>query len=468
MADTPSAAPLMLSVSGVRGLVGRSLTPDVVAKYAAAFGQWVVDGQAGSGAGSAPVVVLGRDSRPSGEMFEMAAASGLASAGCTVVRLGVATTPGVAIMVEHLRAAGGMVVTASHNPIIWNGLKPLRHDGVAPPPEQATAIIDRFKRGDITYAEVDALQPTREDRSAARVHVEAILPHIDVDAIRAAKLKVVVDSVHGAGGEETRELLHALGFDDSRIVHLYAEPTGLFPHTPEPLRENLTELAAAVKRHGADIGFAQDPDADRLALVDDRGEYMGEEYTLALCGLHVLRKGDVAAANLSTSRMLDDIAAKAGATVVRSPVGEANVAKAMRGAGAVLGGEGNGGIIWSKVIHVRDSLVGIALLLEMLAKRKRRLSEIAREIPAYAIVKDKVPFDAALAASLVDRLRARFPKQRIDLQDGVRIDWDPPESKWVHVRPSNTEPIVRLIAEAGDEAVAKALLREVRDALGIS
>lgn len=453
----------MLSVSGLRGIVGGSLTPEVVARYAAAFGGWVREQSSGS---EAPRVVLGRDSRPSGELFELAAAAGLAAAGCRVVRLGVVTTPGVAMMVERLRAAGGMVVTASHNPIVWNGLKPLRPDGVAPPPDQVAQIIGAFRNGPIAYAPVEAVRPTEFNDTAARVHVDAILPHVDVDAIRSAGLKIVIDGVHGAGGAETSRLLDALGVRGPQLVHLYSEPTGLFPHPPEPTRENLAGLSDAVKAHRADAGFAQDPDADRLAIVDDRGRYIGEEYTLALCAAHVLGKGDTAAANLSTSRMIDDIAEQAGARVVRTPVGEANVADAMRRHRAVVGGEGNGGIIWSKVVHVRDSLVGIALVLEMLAKRRQKLSAIVDAMPAYAIVKDKVPFDPALASRLGEVMREKFAGQPLDTQDGVRVDW-PAERQWVHVRPSNTEPIVRIIAEARDESAAKALVGEVRAALGV-
>jgi phosphomannomutase len=450
-------APLMLSVSGMRGLVGRSLTPSVVARYASAFGSWLCD-HVDSGV---PHVVLGRDSRPSGQMFEMAAASGLAAVGCRVTRLGVLSTPGVAIMAGHHRADGGMVVTASHNPIIWNGIKALKHDGAAPPADQAMQIIERFKADNFTYAAVEAIQPCDEDDSGVKVHLDRVLPHVDVNAIRAAKLKVVVDSVNGAGGEEARSLIESLGVE---LVHMYPEPTGLFPHTPEPTRENLTELCEKVKRHDAAIGFAQDPDADRLALVDELGQYIGEEYTLALSAMHLLGKGDQVVANLSTSRMVDDIAAAVGASVVRTPVGEANVAAGMKQCGAALGGEGNGGVIWSRVSGVRDSLVGMALLLEMLAKRGRPLSELVAQTPAYAIIKDKVDASEALIKQIGPILKKAYSNERVDTQDGVRIDWP---GRWVHVRPSNTEPIVRIIAEAANDDQARGLVDQVREALGL-
>lgn len=448
----------MLSISGMRGLVGRSLTPETVTRYAAAVGTWVRNTTRSAG-DAAPAVVLGRDSRPSGDMFELAAAAGLIATGCRVIRLGVATTPGVAVMVKHLGAQAGMVLTASHNPAPWNGVKVLRADGIAPPPDQARQIIDCFHQGSFAYVAVDALSAAEFNDQTPRIHSDVILPHVDVDAIRKAKLKVVVDSVHGAGGAETAYLLDALGVT---CVHLYAEPTGRFPHTPEPTRENLVDLSGDVTGHGAAIGFAQDPDADRLAVLDETGRYIGEEYTLALCAHHLLRQGDVAVANLSTSRMLDDVAGRSGARVLRTPVGEANVAQAMDTHGAAIGGEGNGGVIWPRVTLVRDSLVGIALLLEMLATRGKPLSALVAELPAYAIVKDKLPFDADLASRLGPAMRDRFANQKIDEQDGVRVDW--PDA-WVHVRPSNTEPILRIIAEAPDQARAQDLVAQVRDAI---
>jgi phosphomannomutase len=395
-------------------------------------------------------------------MFEMAAASGLIASGCRVTRVGVLSTPGVAIMIGHHKAEGGMVITASHNPVIWNGIKALRHDGVAPAADQAMQIIQSYKDDEPEYVPVEQLQTCDEDDTGVKIHLDRILPYIDVDAVRAAKLTAVVDSVNGAGGDEARALLEALGVG---LVHMYPEPTGLFPHTPEPTRDNLTELCGQVVEHGASIGFAQDPDADRLAVVDEQGTYIGEEYTLALSAMHLLGAGDTTAANLSTSRMLDDIADKAGAKVLRTAVGEANVAAGMKDCGAEIGGEGNGGVIWTKVSGVRDSLVGMALLLEMLAKHGKQLSELVGQIPAYAIIKDKVDANPKLIEQIKPILSEAFKDQKLDTQDGVRIDWP---DRWVHVRPSNTEPIIRLIAEASREEDAVAMLNEVRAALGLA
>lgn len=457
---TQPDAPLMLSVSGARGIVGASLTPPMLARYAAAVGSWLREQH--RDAVERVHVVVGRDSRPSGAMCEHAAVAGLLAVGCRVTRLGVATTPGVAIMTRQLEAQGGLVLTASHNPIEWNGVKVLRHDGAAPPPGEARQIIDRFNEDRIDYVGVERLQSAARRDDTWRIHRDLILPHVDVDAIRNAKLKVVVDSVHGAGGHETAALLEALGVE---TVHLYAEPTGLFPHPPEPTAEHLVDLCGQVTEHGGDVAFAQDPDADRLAIVDETGRYIGEEYTLALCVAHRLQTGQTAAANLSTSRMIDDIAAALGATVQRTAVGEANVAEGMRRHGAVIGGEGNGGVILPSISHVRDSLVGIALVLEMLALRKQPLSRIVDDLPRYAIVKDKVPVDAELVSRLGPTLRAAFADVKVDEQDGVRLDWP---DRWVHVRPSNTEPILRLIAEAREPGDARALLGKVRQALNLA
>ena len=452
----------MLSISGMRGLVGKSLTPPIAARFGAAFGSWLwTHRRPGNDTNKPPAVALGRDSRQSGPMIEAAVAAGLASVGCKVIRVGILSTPGVAVAMDHLRGDGGMVITASHNPFPWNGVKPLRHDGVAPPADESADIIRRFHDNDLNYVSVDQLVRFEDFPGGDKHHIDRVLELIDIDLIQQAKLTAVVDSVHGAGGDEARHLLHALGVT---LHHLYAQPTGQFPHTPEPTRENLTELSEQTAKLKADVGFAQDPDADRLAIVDETGSYIGEEYTLALCALHKLGKGDTVAANLSTSRMVDDIAARVGGTVIRTPVGEANVTQGMRDQGATLGGEGNGGIIDNRISQVRDSIIGMAYVLELIAKRRQPLSTIVSDIPAYAIVKDKADVDPQILATMPQRMKAAFADQKIDTQDGVRVDWP---DKWVHVRPSNTEPIIRIIAEASSETIAKELVKKVRDVLAL-
>lgn len=449
-----SEAPLMLSVSGMRGLVGRSLTPATVAEFAAAWGLEVrrelgVD---------RPRIVLGRDSRPSGHAVEAAAAAGLLAAGCDVVNLGLAATPTVAVMVDHLQAHGGMVATASHNPIAWNGLKPITHQALAPPPDLARRLVDRFQRRELDYADPERCGHAETNDAGAAVHVRRVLERIDADAIAARRPRIVVDSVNGAGGQAARLLCDQLGAD---LVHINDAPTGLFAHTPEPTRENLTGLCDAVAQHRADLGFAQDPDADRLAIVDQRGRYIGEEYSLALCAQQVFRRQGPgpAVANLSTSRMIDHVAADAGAVVHRCPVGEANVAAMMKRLHAVVGGEGNGGVIWPPVAFVRDSVATMALVLELMAQTGSDLAALADALPAYAIVKDKLPIQPGMADHAVEALADAFHNARIDRQDGIRVDTD---DGWLHLRPSNTEPILRIIAEAPDEDHARALIAAAR------
>jgi phosphomannomutase len=447
----------MLGVSGARGIVGETMTDQVVRRFAACWGARL------AAQGERPRVCLGRDSRPSGRDFAGAAAAGLAGAGCDVMDLGVVATPTVGVMIGAAKAAGGVVLTASHNPSEWNGLKLLDAFGTAPPPDLAGDIIDVFKSGaDVETAE-DAGTVTQEPR-ATDTHVARVLGSIDPMPIRERGFRVVLDSVNGAGAAGGRALLGHLG---CATTHLGSEPNGDFWHVPEPLAENLTGLADEVRRCGADIGFAQDPDADRLAVIDETGAYVGEEYTLVLAAWRILMDAPDAAvvANLSTSRMIDDVAARFGGSVRRSAVGEANVAATMRACGAAVGGEGNGGVILPDITWVRDSLSGMALILDLMRREGKTLSALVAEIPRYVIVKEKLPLAAKedLAPAL-ERLRAGFPEAEIDDCDGVRIDL--PEG-WAHVRPSNTEPIARIIVEAGDAAAAATLVERVRAAAGL-
>jgi len=467
------------------------MTPSVAADFAAAFGSFIK----ASTKLEQPIVCLGRDSRPSGEMLAAAAISGLAAVGCRVIELGVVTTPSVAVMITKHGAAGGMAITASHNPIMWNGLKCLNADGVAPPPADAREIIRRFQAKDFQYAAVERIPPITRDHSSNETHVNKVLAQVDVKAIRLAKFKVVLDSVNGAGCVSGRMLLDALGCD---VVHLNGEPTGFFAHTPEPIEENLRELAARTKFENASCGFAQDPDADRLAIIDDGGTFIGEEYTLVLAAKRMLereivgRRGSgtgiggqdisalhwavetqnipVLATNLSTSRMIDDLAAAHQTRVVRTAVGEAHVVAAMKqhGQQALLGGEGNGGVILPQVCWVRDSLSAMALTLELLALSRSRLSMVIESLPRYAMIKHK--FDLAKIGGLdavkasIERVVKKFAHERVITVDGVRIDF---ADGWVHLRSSNTEPIARLIGEARSESRAWQLIDEVAAAAGM-
>lgn len=441
----------MISVSGVRGIVGETMTPMLATEMGAAFGSHLGGG----------TVVIGRDSRPSGAMVHDAFTSGLMATGCNVVELGTVTTPGVALMVRERSASGGVVITASHNPKQWNGIKFLTSEGCAPPPELAERIFDRYRRKDFHFVDVEQLGEHERDLTTHDRHVAKVTRILNIEAIRRRKLKVVLDSVNGAGGIGGKMLLEHLG---CKVSHLNSEPHGRFAHPPEPTAENLTGLCDAVQEQGADVGFAQDPDADRLAIVDNQGRYIGEEFTVALAAKYILAKqiGPVAV-NLSTSRMVDDLVAQAGngAVVYRTPVGEANVARAVLGQGCVLGGEGNGGVIDPRVVPVRDSFVGMGLILDMLAEDWRPLAAIVDEMPRYVMIKQKFEIDQQAIRPWLERVRMSVDGQVNDA-DGLRIDW--PEG-WVHVRPSNTEPIARVISEAHDTETAKALAQRVTELL---
>ena len=462
----------MLSVSGARGIVGRTMTPAVAADFAAAFGTFIKQ----SSKRKSPLLCVGRDSRPSGLALAQATIGGLASVGCRVIDLGVVTTPTVAVMINRHKAAGGMAITASHNPIQWNGLKCLNADGVAPPPDLAKEIVRLFKEREIDFAPADHASSIEHDDSGHEIHIAKVLAAIDPKPIRRAKFKVVLDSVNGAGCVAGRVLLERLG---CKVIHLNGEPTGLFAHQPEPTESNLTDLAKATKRAKAACGFAQDPDADRLAIIDDTGRYIGEEYTLVLAALRMLEirsksrnSGQtVIATNLSTSRMIEDVAARfRNVKVMRTAVGEANVVAAMKPhkRAALIGGEGNGGVILPQVCWVRDSLTAMALTLGLMANRRAPLHEIVDSLPRYTIIKHKFDLNSVGGSGAVTtalkRVQHRFADENILTIDGVRIDF---ADGWVHLRPSNTEPIVRLIAEAKSDSRAWELIDEVAVAAGL-
>jgi phosphomannomutase len=475
---TPSLAPLMLSVSGCRGIVGASLTPDTVSRFIAAAVQWAAANRLTT---NEPLtVIVARDGRLGGHGVAMLATGALAAAGCRVIDLGIATTPTTGFMVKEHRADMGLVITASHNPAQWNGMKVISPAGGAPMPKDAADIINRFKSppANTPWKPSDQIGTIKRDDTSAKRHVLKVLEAIErlspsaIRAVRQRCYKVVLDSVNASGAVGGRMMLESLG---CRVVHLNAEATGVFPHTPEPTRENLTSLCDAVKAHKADAGFAQDPDADRLALIDEHGEYVGEEYTLALgvkSWLSMLppeqAKQATIAANLSTSRMIDDVAAAFGAKILRTAVGEANVVEGMNCVHSPMGGEGNGGVIWADIVPIRDSLSAMALTLVLMATTSDTLSAAAKKVPAYAIVKRKIDVREGLAQRAVAAVTAHYGAAGASLNegDGVRADFASPSGgsggkAWVHVRASNTEPIIRLIAEAPTEADANQILNEV-------
>lgn len=403
--------------------------------------------------------MVARDSRPSGESLHAVVIEYLRRCGCRVIDLDIISTPGAALMVKHHQAAGGIVLTASHNPAEWNGLKFLTREARAPTEHEIRPVLAVRSSKQFKFVPPNEMKSCSADLSAPDRHVAAVLATLSAEARPARSFRVALDSVNGAGGAEARQLLEALGCS---VVHLGAAPTGRFTHVPEPLKEHLGELSASVREHQADIGFAQDPDADRLAVVDERGEYIGEEFTLALTARCLFRSTPGAAAtNLSTSRMIDDVAKRFGprCAVFRSAVGEANVVKCMRDHRCVLGGEGNGGVIDPQVVFVRDSLVGMARIVQLLSAEQRPLSQIVADMPSYQMIKYKMPLPPGGMTEIVERCRESFAQARIDTLDGVRIDMS---EGWMHLRASNTEPVLRIIVEATTEPDAEALLERAR------
>jgi phosphomannomutase len=463
---------LMVGVSGIRGIVGKDLTPENVARYAAAFGAWAKAGKraGGGGKGKAVRVVLGRDSRTSGPMFALAATAGLVSVGCDVIDVGLTTTPTAQLAVEHHRAAGGIILTASHNPIEWNALKFVGPDGIFLDTAAGTHVRDLAADGGAPLrgarADYGNLGSVTADDASLERHLHAVLklPAVDVAGVRRRKFRVALDTVRGSGGAVMPELLRRLG---CRVTGINLDTDGRFPRPPEPLPENLKALGALVRRSGAQLGIAVDPDVDRLAVVDERGRPIGEDYTLAFAVRAVLGrgkrvggkgKGKTVVCNLSTSLVVEDAAHTYGAQVVRAPVGEAHVARTMVELGATIGGEGNGGVMYPALHVGRDAPVAAALVLSLLARERRSVSELVAAAPRYEIVKAKVERGADLAP-VYAALRRRFADATADTRDGLRLAW---ADRWLHVRPSNTEPIIRLIAEAPTRAEAEQLVEEGR------
>jgi phosphomannomutase len=455
MAERGGVEGLMVGVSGIRGRVGEALTPEVVARYAAAFGAWSIANNP-SGA-----IVVGRDSRVSGPMFHRIVVGTLQLVGCDVIDIGLTTTPGCQLAVEHHHAAGGLMLSASHNPIEWNALKCIGSSGLFLEASEGAAMRALVDTG-TPHATWDRIGTITQDDDVARRHIESVLaiPYVDAAGIRARRFKVALDCVHGAGATIMPALLERLGCD---VVGMNMEPDGRFPREPEPIPANLRDFERFVAESRADIGFAVDPDVDRLALVSDEGRAVGEDYTLALAARLVLRhRTGPVVTNLSTSLLIDDVARDAGVAAVRAPVGEVNVAVRMRELNAPIGGEGNGGVILPEVHLGRDAPIGAALLLQLLLEEGRPLSAIVASLPRYVIVKEKLDRPNASLDTVYAALRSAFPDATVDTQDGLRLSWP---DRWVHVRPSGTEPIVRVIAEGPDEGAARELVRRSREPL---
>lgn len=446
---------LMVGVSGIRGIVFDPLSTEVASQYAAALATLLGVG----------VYVVGRDTRPSGDVLSPSVTAALASCGCDVIDVGVAPTPTIQLAVEHHQARGGIAITASHNPAEWNALKLISGGGTFLVREQVEVIKTIVREQGFAYGQGDKTGAVSIDDGAIGRHIDGIvsLDFVDAGLIAGAGFKVAVDCINGAGSDAVPLLLDRLGCD---VVTLDCEGNGDFRRNPEPVSANLGGLCGLVTESGAHVGFAVDPDADRLSIVDDTGTAIGEDYSIALCSDLVLTRtggrGPVVV-NLSTSRAVGDVARGHGADLVRAPIGEINVVEKMKETGSPIGGEGNGGVILPALHYGRDSMVGIALVLQLLAERKEKLSEMMTRLPRYVIVKTKAPLnDIADIGSLKSRLYAEFEGATVNEDDGLRFDLS---EGWVHIRKSGTEPVVRIIAEAGDEASAHALIDRCRRAM---
>jgi len=438
---------LMISVAGIRGIVGQGLTPEVAAGYAAAFGTFIGRGR----------VILGRDSRPSGQMMELAAEAGLRSVGCQVVKIGIVPTPTVQLMVKQLKARGGIAITASHNPPQWNALKFIGAGGGFLSRQEGQEMLAIHEEGRCLRAAYDEIGGVEVFDSALERHVETILklPFVSAERIRRRRFRVVCDTCHGAGGPIFSMLLKKLGCHE---VSLHYEASGEFPRPIEPRAENLRELERAVRRHRADVGFATDADVDRLSLVDETGRALGEEYTLPLAARYRLaQKPGVLVTNLSTSRMVEAVALSRKSRVARTSVGEANVVAAMKKHRAVLGGEGNGGVIIPELNYARDATAAMALILMLMAQSGQKLSRLAQSLPRYDMIKEEI--ETGSPAALVKKTAIYFHDRPQDHSDGVKVLFD---DGWLHVRASGTEPVVRAIAEAEKGERARWWIERVR------
>ncbi|QHS62654.1 phosphoglucosamine mutase [Chitinophaga agri] len=455
---------LIKSISGIRGTIGgkpgEGLSPLDVVKFTAAYGSWLLKQSDNK------KVVIGRDGRISGEMVRQLVVATLTGLGLDVVDLGLSTTPTVEIAVKAEQAAGGIILTASHNPKEWNALKLLNGEGEFISGEEGAIILDLAAREDFTFADVNKLGVYRQDDTYMQKHIDMVLnyPLVDVEAIKARNFKVVVDAVNSTGAIFVPALLKALGVEE--VTVLFDEVNGRFSHNPEPLPENLTALSNEVNKSSADMGIAVDPDVDRLCFVCDDGSMFGEEYTLVAVADYVLksRKGNTVS-NLSSTQALKDVTLKNGGEYHPSAVGEVNVVRKMKEVNAVIGGEGNGGIIVPDLHYGRDALIGIGLFLSHVAQTKKNLKAIRNSYPDYFISKNKIELDKGVnVATIFDKIRGKYKNQPVNTEDGLKIEFD---RDWVHLRTSNTEPIIRIYAESQNETtadnIAKRIMQDIRE-----
>ena len=442
---------LKISISGVRGVIGDSLSPPLLTRFAESFGTYLNSGK----------IVVGRDTRTSGEMVKHAVFAGLMSTGCQGVDLDICPVPTVQLMVRKLGARGGIAITASHNPVEWNALKLIRSDGCFLNSYQAEELLSIYHQGDFRKARNDKIKQIKRNTLGIPSHLEQILKHYGPVKWKGRRLKVAIDCCNGAGSLMTPRLLRSLECD---LVSINTIPDGIFPHPPEPVPQNLTDLCRLVKESEADVGFAQDADADRLAIVSEKGVPIGEDNTLALAVKFLLsqERGTVVT-NLSATQAIDDIAQAFNCRVIRTKIGEVNVTEAMKKEEAIIGGEGNGGVIFPRINFARDSMVGITLVLHYMALAGSPLSTLVEDLPHYYFVKQTVPCPSSRVRSFLNLLKETYSREKMDLTDGLKILR--PDS-WAHIRPSNTEPIMRIVVEARSEEAAQVWAREIIAKMG--
>ena len=453
---------LIKSISGIRGTiggnVGNNLTPLDVVKFTAAFAQWLINKHNKLNL----KVVLGRDARVSGPMISQIVSGTLRGMGIDVIDLGLATTPTAELAVENLNADGGIILTASHNPEQWNALKLLNEKGEFISASDGERLLSLVEKDEYQFSTFQSLGNVSTYYNASDDHIKQILELelVDVDAIKSAGFKVAIDCVNSVGGMVLPMLLTELGVDE--IIELHCEPTGIFPHNPEPLPENLTEISEIIQNQGADVGFVVDPDVDRLAIVNEDGTMFGEEYTLVAVADYILsnKKGNTVS-NLSSTRALRDITEKHGGSYSTAAVGEVNVVTQMKNTNAIIGGEGNGGIIYPELHYGRDSLVGIALFLSHLAKSGKECSELRKTYPEYHISKNKIELTPGTDVdAILEKIKNAYSNEVLNLIDGVKIEF---EKEWIHLRKSNTEPIIRIYSESSTLERADSLAQDIMD-----
>lgn len=456
---------LIKSISGFRGTIGGkpgdNLTPVDIVNFATAFAFFIQE----ESKKESPIIVVGRDARLSGELLEGIVNNTLIAMGVNVVSLGLSTTPTVEMAVIDLKADGGIILTASHNPKQWNALKLVNAKGEFISAKEGESLLKLIEEQDFNYAQIDKIGTITIDNTQIDKHIEKILALelVDVEAIKAANFKVAIDGVNSTGGISMLPLLKALGVN--KVADIYCEPTGVFPHIPEPLPENINALCDLVVKEKADVGFVVDPDVDRLAIVSENGDPFGEEYTLVAIADYILsnKKGNTVS-NLSSTRALQDITKNYGGLYHATAVGEVNVVEMMKKTNAIIGGEGNGGVIYPELHSGRDALVGIALFLSLMAKRKQKVSMIRSGFPDYYISKNKISLEDGMDVDgLLKQIADQYKNEKVNTIDGVKIDFD---TEWVHLRKSNTEAIIRIYAESDSLTKAEHLANKIKLDIG--